>query len=330
MERSDCLGVPIAITGPSREAPGEVLVNCSALSLGTACESVCMQASSFMNGGMRFVSLFAGAGGLDLGLEYAGWRCEYATDIDQAAVETLKINKGKRTGGVKALEHAVIEQADVRSLSGKAILAATSRRRGDFPLLAGGPPCQSWSSAGHQLGLADPRGRLFEDYVRIARELDVRWLLFENVRGLLTARGPDGVPGSALQLIRTTLLNAGWQTTLELLNAADYGVPQRRVRLLLIGYRHGDAPQFPIATHAEREDVFRSKWQTLGECLSQIRPPAENEIILPTGKLAKELATVRPGSGVKSPVSVNLRGLVGIGAISRAPSSRTCRDPREQ
>ncbi len=250
---------------------------------------------------MRFVSLFAGAGGLDLGLECAGWRCEYASDLDPRAVETLEANRGKRTNGVKALQDAIVEQADVRTLTGRQILDVTGRRRGDFPLLAGGPPCQSWSSAGHQLGFDDPRGRLFEDFIRIAQQLDVRWLLFENVRGLVTARGSDGTPGSALKAIRGALLNAGWHTQLDLLNAADYGVPQRRVRLVLIGYRHGDPPPLPTPTFAEHADMFRRKWRTIGECLSQIRAPSEAEIIRPTGKLATELSSLSPGTGVKSP-----------------------------
>jgi DNA (cytosine-5)-methyltransferase 1 len=148
--------------------------------------------------------------------------------------------------------------------------------------------------------MADPRGRLFEDYVRIAKQLDVRWLVFENVRGLVTARGPDGVPGSALQIIRTALAKAGWQTRVDLLNAADFGVPQRRVRLLLLGYREGDAPPFPSPRFGESEDVFARPWVTLGQCISAIRPPSSEEVIRPSGKLASELAGLRPGSGVKS------------------------------
>ncbi len=249
---------------------------------------------------MRLVSLFAGAGGLDLGLEYAGWRCEYATDIDPCAVASLDANKGSRTGGIRALEDAVIERGDVRALTGQDILSKIGRGRGDIPLLAGGPPCQSWSSAGRQLGLADPRGRLFEDYLRIAKQIDTRWLLFENVRGLVTARGPDGTPGSALRLIREALSRAGWQTKVNLLNAADYGVPQRRVRLIIIGYHSGDAPEFPEPTHSDI-DIVASPWVTLGACLNDIHPPSHEEIIRPTGRLKEELSSVKPGKGVKSP-----------------------------
>jgi DNA (cytosine-5)-methyltransferase 1 len=253
---------------------------------------------------MKFVSLFSGAGGLDLGFEAAGWDCLYASDIDANAVETLELNKGRRFHGTPALSHAYIERADVRESSGRDILAKAGIRRGDAYAVVGGPPCQSWSSAGYQLGFEDPRGRLFRDYIRIADELDVRWLVFENVRGLLTARGPDGKPGSALQHIRETLLHAGFQTRVELLNAADYGVAQRRVRLIMIGFRVGDAPPIPRPTHTKTPDLADQgllPWASLRECLRPLTPPTGDEIIRPNARLEAELSGLCPGTGVRSP-----------------------------
>ncbi|MDO9586386.1 MAG: DNA cytosine methyltransferase [Brevundimonas sp.] len=243
-----------------------------------------------------FVSIFSGAGGLDIGLQRAGWDCLYATDFDRYAVETLKLNAAGRFHG-----GGHIRQADIRNLAGDEILSEIGRRRGDVDLLAGGPPCQSWSSAGHQLGFNDPRGRLFEDYLRVAKQLDVRWLLFENVRGLITARGPDGLPGSALAAIRQALFSAGWQTRVELLNAADFGAPQRRVRVVLIGYRQGDEPPVPTATHHERGEDGKAPWISMDAALASLSPLGEDEIIRPSGKLAVELEAIPPGSGVKSP-----------------------------
>lgn len=250
-----------------------------------------------------YVSLFSGAGGLDLGLEQAGWDCLYASDLDARAVETLTANRGLKVGrGRKAFSNTVIAQADIQKVSGSAILSDIGRARGDVPLLAGGPPCQSWSSAGHQLGFNDPRGRLFEDYLRLAAELDTRWLVFENVRGLLTARGSDGQPGSALAHIRRRLFERGWQTRVELLNAANYGVPQRRVRLILIGYHAGDAPPLPEQTHTQNDDLSgRTPWVTLGDCLSNLPGLSDEEIIRPAGKMALDLAGLPAGTGAKSP-----------------------------
>ncbi len=253
---------------------------------------------------LEFISLFSGGGGLDIGFELAGWDCLYASDIDKFSVETLKENKGKNLGKYVALESAVIEATDVRDVSGAQILKKIGRKKGQVPLLVGGPPCQSWSSAGRQLGFEDPRGQLFKDYVRIAVETGVRWIVFENVRGLLTARGEDGKPGSALEHIRRILFDAGFQTEVELLNAADYGIPQRRVRLVLIGYRAGDKPAFPSPTHAKHQSKDASKlspWISLGECLSTVGPLAPDELIYPNDKLAEQLRPLSPGSGVKSP-----------------------------
>ena len=253
--------------------------------------------------GAKYVSLFSGGGGLDLGLEMAGWRTAYASDADPAAVETLKANAGTDIGGGrKAFEHAWLELADVRTLRAADILAKAGAARGDIQFLAGGPPCQSWSSAGHQRGFDDPRGRLFDDFVRLAAALDVRWLMAENVRGLLTARGPDGQPGSALDHIRQILLKSGFQTHVALLNAADFGVPQRRVRLFIIGYRVGDAPPFPPPTHAKTPAGNAIPgWVPLSGALAQAGGPHPREIFRPSGKLAQELEGILPGSGVKSP-----------------------------
>ena len=250
----------------------------------------------------EMVSLFSGLGGLDAGLEAAGWGCLFATDLDPCAIDSLHANRGTLLqNGKKFLEHAVVEQIDIRELSGRDLLTKVGRCRGDIALLAGGPPCQSWSSAGHQLGFNDPRGRLIGEYLRLATELDCRNLLFENVRGLITARGADGMPGSALEWLRDRLFRLGWQTKVELLNAADFGVAQRRVRVVLVGYRSGDVPGSPKPTHSKDGAASTRPWRSMHECLSTIDACSLEEVIRPTGRLAQDLALIKPGSGVKSP-----------------------------
>ncbi len=249
----------------------------------------------------HFISIFSGAGGLDLGLEQAGWDCLYASDHDEAAIATLSRNQGFALGqGRRALENAVIRQADIRDVQGSEILDEIGFRKGDIPLLAGGPPCQSWSSGGLQKGFADPRGQLVDEYLRIATQIDPRWLIFENVRGLLTARGQDGTPGSALAYVRGRLHQRGWLSKVALLNAADYGVPQRRVRLILIGHRLGDEPSFPKPSHSATGTNGLSPWVTLGDCISRLPSISDDEIIRPSGKMAAELADLPPGTGAKS------------------------------
>jgi DNA (cytosine-5)-methyltransferase 1 len=249
-----------------------------------------------------FVSLFSGAGGLDLGLELAGWDCLLATDNEPNAIATLQANRGFSLGqGRTFLGQAAIKLSDICHLSGSDILGLIGRRKGEVPLLAGGPPCQSWSSGGLQRGFDDPRGQLVEQYLRIASAIEPRWLVFENVRGLLTARGRDGIPGSALASIRSALLSRGWQTKVSLLNAADFGIAQRRVRLILLGYRDGDEPCFPAHSHCETSRQGEREWTSLRKCLTAIDPVSEPEINRPSGKMALDLSGIRPGSGVKSP-----------------------------
>jgi DNA (cytosine-5)-methyltransferase 1 len=248
--------------------------------------------------------LFSGAGGLDLGLETSGWRVLYATDLERDAVETLQRNQGRPIRGGHFAEYATISRQDVRSLAADDILATAGARKGQIPLLAGGPPCQSWSSAGFQQGFDDPRGVLFRDFVRLADECGCRLVLFENVRGLLTARGPDGDPGGALRVIRTTLWERGFYSTLALLNAADFGVPQRRVRLFIIGFRDCGYPQFPSPTHhrpAADELGLGKSWNPLLSVLLAERDLRGDEWVLPSPKMAARLKGVLPGQGVKSP-----------------------------
>lgn len=247
---------------------------------------------------LAFLSLFAGGGGLDLGLKEAGWDCLYAVDNDPDSVETLQANRDHSFGA-----DAVLECRDIRQLSGEEILAKVGRRKGEVPLMAGGPPCQSWSSAGKQKGFDDPRGQLFEDFVRLADECGCRMIIFENVRGMLTARGPTGEPGEALEIIRQTLWARGYRSEVALLNAADYGLPQRRVRLIIVGYKGTAKPKFPTPTHQKDcGDTLRlaKPWRTLDEVLESVAPLADHEIIRPSGKMAERLKGLKPGQGAKS------------------------------
>lgn len=243
----------------------------------------------------NFISMFSGAGGLDLGFEQAGWTRRFASDLDSDAVETLRTN-------TKTQERASIGQDDIRNLSAEDVISrAGDISKGNLDAIVGGPPCQSWSSAGHQMGLADERGQLFRHFIKLANSLDPRFIVMENVRGLLTARGLDGEPGSALALFREDLREEGWQTTVSLLNAADFGVAQRRVRLFIIAHRMGDCPTFSAPTHSKERTDGRKRWVSLRQRLSNLRAVVDDEIIRPTPKLAAELAQIEPGRGVKSP-----------------------------
>ncbi|AWE52403.1 hypothetical protein DC008_23685 [Streptomyces nigra] len=255
------------------------------------------------------VSLFSGAGGLDLGLERAGFHTVTATDVDANCMKTLqKVQESsvpvRGQEGRIHLEGARLIHAPAEELKAADLRpeGATSRWRPD--VLAGGPPCQPFSSAGRQRGIEDPRGKLFLEFVSLAEQLKPRLILFENVRGLVTAKDPSGEPGGVLRLIRSSFEEIGYATRFKLLNAADFGAAQRRIRLFMIASKDRILPDFPEPTHGRlvgdtlMGDV--KPWVTLGEFLSGQPTPKPEDIVYPAGSLVDELKGLTPGTGVKS------------------------------
>ena len=187
----------------------------------------------------KLVSLFSGGGGLDLGLEAAGFETVFATDIDFHSCQTLlrgkELCKSKK---LPFLQAATIQQADINNLSAKEIMAAAGVQKGELDLLAGGPPCQAFSVFGKRLGENDPRGLLAYEYLRLLKEIQPKVFVFENVYGLLTINDGEIFKKLCAQLKAP---GRGVKYTLSIyrLNAADYGVPQFRDRVFIIGNREG-------------------------------------------------------------------------------------------
>ena len=264
-------------------------------------------ASSSSRLGPTMVSLFSGAGGLDLGLEMAGFRTLAASDFDANCISTLRNNKEARIKNAAFpsryyFEDAEIIHADVANLAAASFGLPAKM---ELDLMIGGPPCQPFSSAGAQLGLQDPRGTLFEHYARLVAELQPKLILFENVRGLVTARGPSGRPGEALELVIKAFERSGYATRCALINSADFGVFQRRVRLFIIGSRIDLLPSFPSPTHSggAQSTLFDTllPWRTLGEFLQSQNNPDPDEIVRPSEALEMKLREIPTGSGLKSP-----------------------------
>lgn len=185
------------------------------------------------------ISLFSGGGGLDLGLEAAGFETIFATDIDNHSCMTLQ--HGKETAAEKNLpflQSAIVRQADILHLSPSEIMEAAGVKPGEVELLAGGPPCQAFSVFGRRKGVNDPRGMLFYEYLRVLAEIQPQAFVFENVFGLLTIHN-----GATFKELCERLKAPGNDIRYELsvfrLNAADYGVPQNRDRVFIIGSRKG-------------------------------------------------------------------------------------------
>lgn len=185
------------------------------------------------------VSLFSGAGGLDLGLEAAGMHTLYASDIDYHSCKTLESGRrNSRANDLPFLRDAIIEQADVSDLDGSQILAQVGLARGKLDVLAGGPPCQAFSVMGRRQGRGDPRGQLPDQYARLLAQMAPRSFVFENVYGLLTIDGGN-VFHSICKLLENPAPDLSYKLSVFRLNAEDYGVPQRRDRVIIIGSREG-------------------------------------------------------------------------------------------
>lgn len=183
---------------------------------------------------MRAIEICAGAGGLSLGLTRAGFDV-LGVENNSDAVATH-------------LEHCgPCELAD----------ATTWHPPHDADFVCGGIPCQPFSSAGKRLGLEDERGQLWVHLCRIADEARARALLIENVRGLTTTRDETGT--TALRYLLQRLAARGWHTAHQILDAADYGVPQHRDRVFIVGFRDERALRsfrWPAPTHAPRGNLL--------------------------------------------------------------------------
>ena len=242
---------------------------------------------------LSVISLFTGAGGLDYGFEAAGFRTTVAVEIDARCCETLRLNR-----------HWPIICRDIASVGTKELLTTAKLSVGSADVLIGGPPCQPFSKSGFWVSgdvkrLADPRASTLEAYLRILAEARPRAFLLENVEGL-GFRGKD----EGLQLINSRLaaINAAhgtkYRATIATLNAADYGVPQVRKRLFVVGARDGKAFQFPQGTHGDPAAALLSGVQPYlrtWDALHDLAAPNESDVVL-KGKWAKLLPTIPEGS----------------------------------
>lgn len=168
---------------------------------------------------MNIISLFSGCGGLDLGFEKAGFHIPVANEFDKTIWETFKVNHPNT--------HLI--EGDVRKINKNDIAPFIN---GKVDGIIGGPPCQSWSEAGSLRGIEDARGQLFFDYIRILKEFEPKFFLAENVSGMLADRHSDAVKN-----IIKLFDQAGYDVTLTMVNAKDYGVAQERKRVFYIGFR---------------------------------------------------------------------------------------------
>lgn len=161
----------------------------------------------------RFIDLFAGIGGIRLGFESVGGHCVFSSEFDEDACTTYKANFGEHPAG------------DITKIDANKIP--------DFDILLGGFPCQAFSIIGKQLGFKDEtRGTLFFDIERIISEKKPKAFMLENVRNLVSHDG-----GKTFRIIRSHLESLGYTVYAKVLNALDFGVPQKRERIIIVGFR---------------------------------------------------------------------------------------------
>lgn len=244
----------------------------------------------------KYVSLFTGAGGLDIGLERAGLKAVSLCEIEKVFCDTLHENQQlQHAGGIDYFAGAVINNADICEVTGRDLSLGC-----EVDLVVGGPPCQAFSSSGKQLSVLDARGTLVHEFVRVVDELKPRMFLFENVRGLVTARDSSGEPGGVVCDLLEQFNEIGYSCRATLLNSADYGSHQRRVRCFILASRQGRAPVFPEATHQKSSDILFPNWRTLGEFLKEHADTDEANYTFPTKELSEQLNGIPDGSGIKS------------------------------
>jgi DNA (cytosine-5)-methyltransferase 1 len=200
---------------------------------------------------MNIVSLFSGAGGLDLGFIMAGHDVIWANDLYHDAVITYRNNIGNH----------IVEQ-DIREISSDQIP--------NCDMVIGGFPCQGFSVANTRRFVDDERNVLYRELLRVIRDKQPRFFLAENVKGILSIG-----KGIVIQQIMEDFSNLGYNVMKRVLLAADYGVPQKRERVIIVGVNRNEnfIFNYPEPTHNKNGDNGLNRWISVGEALAQIPDP---------------------------------------------------------
>ena len=223
-----------------------------------------------MDKNRNVISLFSGAMGLDIGLARAGLNIVIGQDFDKSCVETMQANG-----------HEVL-CGDIREIKAPDLLAETGMKVGEPFLICGGPPCQPFSTAGKRLGINDPRGSLFMDFIRMIDYIRPRFFVMENVKGIISSplkhvpieerdeSDPEQQLGTVLDVILNEFNKLNYKTVYGVLDAVNYGVPQFRERFVLIGSRDHEDIFLPVPTHFAVHQNEKYKWQSLSSAIKDL------------------------------------------------------------
>ncbi len=200
---------------------------------------------------MRVVSLFSGAGGLDLGFKMAGHEIVWANDLYEDAVETYRKNLG---------DHIVL--ADIHSINASDIP--------DCDIVIGGFPCQGFSVANTKRHVGDERNELYKQLIRIIRSKHPKCFLAENVKGLTTLGN-----GAVFKMILADFEEIGYKVKYKIMNAADYGVPQTRLRVIIVGVRNDIDFEYSFPEPTNDRDGANGlvRWVSVSDALASLPDP---------------------------------------------------------
>jgi DNA (cytosine-5)-methyltransferase 1 len=222
-------------------------------------------------GERKAISLFSGAGGMDIGIKKAGFSVLVGLEIDKYCCQTL------RAAAERECSDTYVMEADIRTVEPKDIADMCRLAPKELDLLFGGPPCQPFSLAGKQNGLGDERGPLLFEIIRFAECLKPKAILLEQVKGFLSARDMNGKKHGVLNQFLGELNRIGYIPKWQVCCAADYGVPQLRERVFVVATRDQNGFAFPENTHipySENMNLFNlPSYKTVGEALRGLGEP---------------------------------------------------------
>lgn len=244
----------------------------------------------------KAISLFSGAMGLDIGVEKAGIDIKLCIEMNKNAVSTIRNNT-----------NIPVIDRDINTIPTIEMLQTAGLQANEVFMVVGGPPCQAFSTAGARRGLDDFRGNVIIQYLRVITDIRPKYFILENVRGLLSAKlnkvpeeyseyeNIKDVKGSVMQFLTQEFKKMGYTISYALFNAANYGVPQIRERMIIFGSSTGHRIPLPQPTHSESGNFNTMRWVTFGDVASDLVNAKESEYLPLRGKAEQYMKYIGEG-----------------------------------
>ena len=227
---------------------------------------------SLKQGNPTALSLFSGAGGMDIGTSQAGFDTVACVEIDPHCCDTLRDAAARERRSTRVIE------SDIRCIDPVRLMHELLMEPGELDLLCGGSPCQSFSQIGKRKCLEDERGLLLFEFVRFAEAFQPKTILLEQVKGLLNAPDQNGEIGGVYKMLVSRLQELGYTPKMRVIKAAQYGVAQMRERVFIVAALHDCAFEFPAPTHGKPQEQAYTlfpllPYATVGEVLEGLGEP---------------------------------------------------------